>query len=84
MSKALIRIGYNNYVMDVSDAVKVLEIMGKAEMYQAKRDYKTTPTTTSYHVWGQEMNGGDDNMTVQLLPDTLYRVAKLAGKPQDN
>jgi len=83
MGKALIRIGYNNYVMDVSDAVNILEIMGKAELYQAKRDYKATPTTTSYHVWSQEMNG-DDNMTIQLLPDTLYRVAKLAGKPQDN
>jgi hypothetical protein len=83
MSKALIRIGYNDYVVDVSDAVKILEIMGKAEMYKAKRDYKATPTTTSYHVWGQEMSG-DDNMTIQLLPDTLYRVAKLAGKPNDN
>lgn len=83
MSKALIRIGYNNYAMDVSDAVAIMEIMGRAEMYQFKRDYKTTPTTTSYHVWGQEA-GGDDNLTIQLLPDTVYRVAKLAGKPNND
>jgi hypothetical protein len=82
MGKALIRIGYNNYAMDISDAVAVMEIMGRAEMYQVKRDYKVTPTATSYHVWGQEV--GDDGFTIQLLPDTVYRVAKLAGKPQDN
>jgi hypothetical protein len=83
MGKALIRIGYNNYAMDISDAVAVMEIMGRAEMYQAKRNYKVTPTVTSYHVWGQEA-GNDDSFTIQLLPDTVYRVAKLAGKPQDN
>jgi hypothetical protein len=82
MGKALIRIGYNNYAMDISDAVAVMEIMGRAEMYQVKTDYKVTPTATSYHVWGQE--AGDDGFTIQLLPDTVYRVAKLAGKPQDN
>jgi hypothetical protein len=52
-------------------------------MYQVKRNYKVTPTATSYHVWGQEA-GNDDSFTIQLLPDTVYRVAKLAGKPQDN
>ena len=62
MGKALMRIGYNNYAMDVSDAVAMMEILGRAEMYQAKRDYKVTPTVTSYHVWGQE----PDNDTLSI------------------
>jgi len=82
MSKAIMRIGYNEYVVDVSDAVAVMEIMGKAEIYKVKRDYKATPPVTSYHVWGQDADSGD-NLTVQLLPDAMYRVAKLAGKPND-
>ena len=82
MGKALMRIGYNNYAMDVSDAVAVMEILGRAEMYQAKRDYKVTPTVTSYHVWGQEPD--NDTLSIQLLPDAVYRVAKLAGKPNND
>jgi hypothetical protein len=82
MSKAIVRIGYNDYVVDVSDAVKIMEIMSKAQHYKIKRDYGTTPTSSSYHVWDQEMDA--DSINVQLLPDAVYRVAKLAGKPKDN
>jgi hypothetical protein len=83
MSKALIRVGYNDYVMDISDAVTLMEIMSKAENYKVKNDYKVTPNTTAYYIWDQEANNRD-TVTISLLPDTVYRVAKLAGKPDDN
>jgi hypothetical protein len=83
MSKAVIRVGYNDYVVDISDAVTVMEIMGKAEHYKTKSDYSTTHTTTAYYVWEQEQSYRD-GITIQLLPDAVYRVAKLAGKPEGN
>ena len=82
MSKALIRVGYNDYVMDISDAVTMMEIMSKAENYKVKNDYKATPSTTAYYIWDQESNNRD-GVTISLLPDAVYRVARLAGKPSD-
>ena len=82
MSKALIRVGYNDYVMDISDAVTLMEIMSKAENYKAKTDYNVKPTTTAYYVWEQEPTNRD-SVTITLMPDAVYRVAKLAGKPSD-
>jgi hypothetical protein len=82
MSKAVIRVGYNDYVMDISDAVTVMEIMGKAEHYKTKHDYNAKPTATAYYIWEQEPHN-KDSVTISLMPDAVYRVAKLAGKPQD-
>jgi hypothetical protein len=84
MSKALIRVGYNDYVMDISDAVTVMEIMGKAENYKVKHDYNAKPAaTTAYYIWEQEATNRD-GVTITLMPDAVYRVAKLAGKPEGN
>jgi hypothetical protein len=83
MSKALIRVGYNDYVMDISDAVTLMEIMSKAENYKTKTDYSgPKPNTTAYYIWEQEPTNRD-SVTISLMPDAVYRVAKLAGKPQD-
>lgn len=82
MSKALISIGYTDYVMDIGDAVTVMEIMAKAENYKAVTDYNAKPNITAYYVWEQEPNR-KASTTMQLLPDAVYRVAKLAGKPSD-
>lgn len=83
MSKAIIKIGYNEYVMDVSDAVTIMEAMAKAENYKAKHDYSTPSTTTAYYIWEQETSNRD-SVSICLLPDAVYRVAKLAGKPEGN
>lgn len=82
MSKALIRVGYNDYVMDVSDAVTMMEIMGKAENYKVKHDYSAKPATSAYYIWEQEPTSRD-SVTISLMPDAVYRVAKMAGKPQE-
>ena len=81
MSKAIIRIGYNAFVVDISDAVTLMEIMSKAENYKAKTDYNAKPTATAYYIWEQEPTTGD-SITISLLPDPVYRVAKLAGAPE--
>jgi methionine aminopeptidase len=83
MSKAIIGIGHNEYILDISDAVTVAEIMAKAENFKVKHDYTVTPTTVAYFIWEQEVTLSRNHVTIHLLPDAVYRVAKLAGKPQD-
>jgi hypothetical protein len=82
MSKALVSIGYVDYVLDIGDAVTLMGIMGKAELYKAVTDYNAKPNTTAYYVWEQDPTR-KANVVVQLLPDAVYRVAKMAGKPQE-
>lgn len=82
MSKATVSIGHNDFVLDLSDAVTLMEIMSKAENYKAKTDYNATPSTTAYYIWEQEVTNRN-SVTIQLLPDAVYRVAKMAGKPSD-
>jgi hypothetical protein len=82
MTKAILRIGYTDYVMDMADAVVVMEAFNRAESYKVVHDYKASPSTTAYHIWAQDV-GSSDSLTIQLLPDAVYRVAKLAGKPKE-
>jgi hypothetical protein len=82
MSKALVSIGYVDYVLDIGDAVTLMGIMGNAELYKAVTDYNVKPSTTAYYVWEQEPTNRD-SVTITLMPDAVYRVAKMAGKPQE-
>jgi hypothetical protein len=80
MTKAIIRYGYDNYIVEAEDALRIHEILAKAEHYH--RNYRSTQDGgTSYHVWEQDMNSEMRDIT--LMPDGLYRMAKLAGKPAD-
>ena len=80
MGKAIIRFGYDNYVMEAEDAMRIHEILGKAEHYHSKYQRKEEGGTTHY-VWPQDMS--DDLKTIHVLPENIYRMAKLAGKPED-
>ena len=82
MSKALVSIGYVDYVLDIGDAVTLMEIMSKAELYKVVTNYNTKPNAHAYYVWEQEPTH-KANVVAQLLPDAVYRVAKMAGKPQE-
>ena len=82
MSKVVVTLGYKPYVVDVADGVKLAEILGRAEIYEKKyrkglegedSDYHYT-----YHVWAQE---SDDAFGLSVIPDEVYKIAKLAGKP---
>lgn len=76
MTKAVIDIGYNKYVLDLRDAVNVLEVLGKAEKYETK----WSKEGTSHYIYPQSDSLG----TLTLLSDDLYRMAKLAGKPSND
>jgi hypothetical protein len=85
MSKRVITIGYNSsYVVDTKDAVAIMDMLGKAELYEQK--YHSAegdkPSFYTYHAWEADMN---DSLraTISLLPNNVYRMAKLAGKPEE-
>lgn len=79
MSKAVIRIGYTDYVMETKDAVAVAEAMQRAELYK-ERWRKVEDGGTTYHIWEQTEFM---ELTIKPLPDTTYKMYKLAGAPQD-
>jgi len=78
MSKVVVAIGYKNYVLDTADAIKVAEALSKAELYDTKYRSKDKGGT-SVHVWEQDEN--DSTIAMTILSDSLYRMAKLAGRP---
>lgn len=75
MAKAILTIGYTSYVLDIKDAVGVVEILSGAEMYESK--YRSTSPNT-HHIYANE---NPELGTIKLISDELYRLAKLAGKP---
>ena len=77
MAKCIVNIGYHSYVVNTEEAVALLNILGEAEVFNEKYEDKHT----TYHVYPQELNG--NRISMKLLPDSLYKFAKLAGKPEE-
>lgn len=63
-----------HYVLSVKDAVTVAEILQKAEVW--KEEYMNGGSNT-YHAYPAE-----SKIAMELISDDLYRMAKLAGKPE--
>ena len=72
--KAILRVDYTNFVIDVDDAAKVVEILNKAEIYDTHR----VGDDTSHHVFANDKFKYD----ISLLPESSYNMGKLAGKPE--
>lgn len=81
MSKGVVSLGYGRFVVDTQDALTILEILAKAEMFEEKY-HGLAEGGSTFHVWQQDQaNGGQYGF--RLLPDSLYRMGKLAGKPEE-
>jgi hypothetical protein len=74
----VMELGYNSIVLPVKDALVVAEIMQRAEKYEKKYNRAADGDNTySYHVWPNP-----DEVAMKLISDDIYRMAKLAGKPE--
>lgn len=62
------------YVLSVKDAVTIAEILQKADTW--KEEYVSGSVST-YHAYPSE-----GKVSLELVSDDLYRMAKLAGKPE--
>ena len=77
----VIEFGYNtsSLVMSPKDALVMAEIMQRAEKYEKK--YRPggggVDSTYTYHVWTNS-----DEISMKIISDDVYRMAKLAGKAE--
>lgn len=83
--KAVIGIGYREYVMEAEDALALLQVVAKAERYAAKWR-KEEGGGTGYYIWAASEDGepkghGQNVGSLRLISDDHYRIAKLAGAP---
>lgn len=77
MKKAIVRVGYSEYVMDTQKALTLLELLADAEVYESK--WKKD-TDTTHHIYPQ-----DTHRTIsefKVIPTAFYHMAKMAGKPE--
>ena len=65
---------YGEFVMSPKDAITIMEMLQKAEKYETK--YISGGAST-HHIYTN-----NDSFTAKVISDDLYRMAKLAGKPE--
>ena len=76
MAKAIVNLHtYKPLVLDMEDAITLSRILGGAEVYEKK--YNTN--NASHYIYD---NDTADVATINVIPDSLYRMAKLAGRPE--
>lgn len=79
MTKVIMSFGYNEYVLDIQDAVTVIDIMTKAEKYKIK--WRKDDNST-HHVWHDEESMA--SLAIKPIGENLYRTAKLAGECKED
>lgn len=73
--KAIVKVGYKDYVMDAEKAIAFLALLDNAEVYEGKWE----GNTNAHYIFPQDNH--DHIRELRILPDAFYRMAKLAGKP---
>lgn len=76
MTKAVIRLGYTDYVVELEEAVAITNALANAEEFQ-QVGYGDD---RAYYIWREPKA---DRVTIQVINDELYRVASMAGKPEN-
>ena len=83
-AKIIVAMGYRKFVMDADRALKVVELLHDAEIYETKYhgagDGKSPYNT--HHVYDND--DGTSNISIELMPEAMYAIAKLAGKPTND
>ena len=82
MTKCVVTIGYKNFVLDADKALKVVEMLGDAEVYEEKWHSETKENT--FHIYTNEGHATSEGirMELKMLSNGFYQMAKLAGKPK--
>ena len=83
-AKIVISLGYRKFVMDADKALKIVDLLHDAEMYESKYHSTVgdTPAYNSHHVYANDES--TSTIGIELLPEAMYAVAKLAGKPTND
>jgi hypothetical protein len=77
-NKVKIEIGYKTYIVDANQGVQLMQILNNAEMFEEKTKRSQDGSySSSFFCYEQDTMG----VTISMIPSSLYRMAKLAGKP---
>ena len=81
MAKCVVSIGYKNFVLDADQGLKLLDLVSQAEVYEEKWNSETKDNT--YHIYMNEGHASSEGvaMSMKVLSNGFYQMAKLAGKP---
>lgn len=76
----VVELGYQSYVLPNKDAIALVDILEKAEVYEQKWVPKEQRAEGgedyTYHVYDSTRQ-----LAMKVISESLYRMAKLAGKP---
>ena len=76
----VIDLGYLSYVLPNKDAIAIAEILEKAEVYEKKwipsDEREKGSEDHTYHIYPNTRQ-----LNMSLIGNSLYQVAKMAGKP---
>lgn len=82
MTKVMLSLGITSYVLDADKALVLAQMLAGAERY--KNVYRARAEGGSLHyVWEPEPIDSDGMVSMTVIPDNLYRMAKLAGRPEE-
>ena len=76
----IVELGWKSLVLSNKDAVALAEIISKAELYESvwiRPEDRTGGPDHTYHIFANEQQ-----VSMKLISDDFYRMAKLAGKPE--
>lgn len=82
-AKIIISLGYRKFVLDLEKATKVIDLLSDAEMYESKYHGSAdgNPSYNTHHVYANE---DTNQIGLELMPEAMYALAKLAGKPTND
>lgn len=80
MSKLVVEISHTSYVLDAPDAIQLVELIAKADIYREKWRTREDGGTT-YHIFPQDRDAS--RVAIKFLTDTEVEIMKLAGKPEE-
>ena len=80
--KAIIKLGYKEYAVNLEDAVKIMELLENAERYETSYHRDESPETGESYYTHHIYDEHDPDRVLQLMSDKTYRIGKLAGKPK--
>jgi hypothetical protein len=80
--KAKITIGYKQWVLDHDKAIQLLTLLDEAECYKSEYQKDMGNGQGSYTTHYVYQNDDIKPHNLELIPDTLYKMWKLAGKPK--
>jgi hypothetical protein len=81
----VVDLGWKKYIMSKEKAMLLVECLEHAELYEEKywsddkRRELGMAESYTYHVYTNE-----NNFHMQIISDSKYQMARLAGKPQEN